>query len=200
MLRAYAGHQGGEEFGHPWVHDAAVTGGGCLIDNGIHLLDLTRFLLGEVARAKGYVESATWKFGGVEDNGFALFRTESGAIASVHASWTEWRGYRFWIEAVGTRGFVRAFYPPMFCEWGEVAVSGHRARRRFKLFPAFQILERLRGWQWTVVRSFMQELSELADGIRGGRQIQATGRDGLRALQMAHAVYRSAREGIEVIV
>ncbi|HEV2854314.1 MAG TPA: Gfo/Idh/MocA family oxidoreductase [Thermoanaerobaculia bacterium] len=197
-VRAYAGHPGGEELGHPWVCDPAVTGGGSLVDNGIHILDLARFFLGEVNRAQGCVGQLAWSFDGAEDNGFALFRSASGGIASVHASWTEWRGYRFWVEAVGERGYVRASYPPMLAEWGAVAVKGSRARRRFKLFPAFQVRERLHGWQWTVLCTFVQEMSDLAAGIRAGRSVPATGRDGLRALEMARAVYRSSREGREV--
>src|SRR5205823_6231723 len=103
-VRAYAGHPGGREFGHAWVHDGSITGGGSLVDNGIHILDLTRFFLGEaeLQAAQGYAANLVWPFDNAEDNGFALFRAAGGAIAYVHASWTDWRGYRFSIEATGT--------------------------------------------------------------------------------------------------
>jgi predicted dehydrogenase len=196
-VRASAGHPGGRELGHPWVVDAAVTGGGSLVDNGIHILDLTRFFLGEVTAAKGYVANLVWSFPAAEDNGFALFRTQSGAIAEVHASWTEWRGYRFAVECVGTQGFVRASYPPMLAVRGTLR-GQERARKRYELFPWLQVQERLRSWRWTIVRSFVTELRALVQDLETGRTSTATGRDGLRALQMAHAVYRSSREGIEV--
>lgn len=201
-VNAYAGHPGGEEFGHDWVHDGTVTGGGSLVDNGIHILDLVRFFLGddEVITAKGYIANLIWPFEDAEDNGFALFRTRQGKVAQLHASWTHWRGYYFAVESLCSRGYVKASYPPMLVEWGKTPKPGIRSKRRFNIFPAFQIQERLRGWQWTVVETLAQELGDFAAGIRAGRSVPATGYDGLRALQMAHAVYRSSREGVEVSV
>ncbi len=197
-VRARAAHPGGAEFGHDWVHDARITGGGSLVDNGIHLLDLVRFFLGEVHRAQGYVANLIWPFDGAEDTALALFRASSGGVASVEAVWTDWRGYHFSVEALGTRGYVRVSYPPMFAEWGESRARGVRARRRFKIFPLIQFRERLHSWRWTIVRSFLDELAVFARAIREGSEAPATGRDGLRALEMAAAVYRSSSEGIEV--
>ena len=199
-VQAYAGHPGGKEFGHDWVHDGAVTGGGSLVDNGIHILDLTRFFFGEVEMGKGYVANLIWPFTNAEDNGYALFRSKEGKVAQVHASWTQWRGYQFWVETLGTRGYVRASYPPMWVEWGEISEPGLRSKRRVEMFPLFQIQERLRSWRWTIVESLMREEIEFAAGIRGGHEVAATGRDGLRAMQMAHAIYTSSREGREVKV
>lgn len=198
FVRAHAGHPGDAEFGHAWVHDGAVTGGGALTDNGIHILDLTRFFVGEVDRATGYATNLVYPFPTAEDNAFGLYRTAGGAVAYVHASWTEWRGYRFSIEAYGTRGYVRASYPPMFLEWGVLGENGAKTRRHFDLYPMFQIKERIRGWKWTIVQSFIAELSDFVQGVRERRPVVPTGRDGLRAMQMAHAVYVSSRDGHEV--
>ena len=201
-VQAYAGHPGGKEFGHDWVHDGAVTGGGSLVDNGIHILDLTRYFLGntEITDAKGYTANLIWPFETAEDNGFALFRTNSGAIVQLHASWTDWRGYRFWVEAVGTKGYVRASYPPMLAQWGTTPKPGLRARRRYNIFPYFQLQERRKSWRWTIVRSFVEELTDLVVGIHGGQSVSATGDDGLRAMQLADAIYRSSCDGVEVSV
>lgn len=199
-VHAYAGHPGGKEFGPKWVTDGAITGGGSLVDNGIHILDLTRFFLGDVETGKGYVANLVWPFDRAEDNSFALFHSPKGAIAYVHASWTEWRGYFFSMEVVCTRGYVRASYPPMLAEWGETPEPGIRARRRYNVFPKFQVLERLLSWRWTIVRSFVEEMTDFANGIAHGTEVAPTGRDGLKTLQMAHAIYRSSREGQEVAV
>jgi predicted dehydrogenase len=86
----------------------------------------------------------------------------------------------------------------MLVEWGTAPEAGVRARRRFELFPKLQVQERLGSWRWTVVTSFVAELDDFVAGIRAGRGGGATGRDGLRALQMAHAIYRSSREGRQV--
>lgn len=199
-VQAYAGHPGGKEFGHDWIHDGAVTGGGSLVDNGIHILDLTRFFFGDVDTAMGYRANLVWKFDNAEDNGFALFRSASGNIAQVHASWTQWRGYMFWVETFGTRGYVRASYPPMMAQWGVTPEPGIRAKRHTELFPMFQIQERLKSWRWTVRNTFIHEVGDFVQGIHAGKEVPATGRDGLRAMQMAHAIYRSSREGVEVKV
>jgi predicted dehydrogenase len=199
-VRARGGHQGGTEFGHDWVHDGEVTGGGCLVDNGIHLLDLVRFFIGDVEAAKGYVDSLVWPFESAEDNAWGLFRGSSGALAMVEASWTEWRGYFFSVEVVGTRGVVTASYPPMLARWGRIPEPGHRVRMRTKIFPLFQIHERLRSWRWTIIESLIQEQEEFATGIRSGRPVPATGVDGLRTLQMADAVYRSSERGEEILL
>jgi predicted dehydrogenase len=87
----FAGHPGGPEFTHRWVHDPAIMGGGALMDNGIHAADLTLHFLGEVAEAHGYRGEAVWQFPGSEDNGFVLMRTASGRVGTLHASWSEWR-------------------------------------------------------------------------------------------------------------
>ncbi len=118
----------------------------------------------------------------------------------MHASWTEWRGYFFSVEAVCTRGYVKASYPPMLAEWGEIPEPGVRAKKRYEIFPKFQILERIKSWRWTIMRSFVEEMTDFAEGIRTGQPVEPTGRDGLRTLQMAHAIYRSSKEGQEVTV
>jgi predicted dehydrogenase len=197
-VRAYHGHPGGSEFTHAWVHDAAVMGGGALLDNGIHILDLARWFLGDVVEAKGYATGHVWRFEGCEDNGFALFKNAQGRIASVGASWTEWRGYGFAVEVYGTKGMARASYPPMMLETAIADAPGGRPRRARDLFPRFQIEERLKSWRWNLVESLAAEMKDFVSAARAGRQPASSGVDGLRALEMAHAVYRSSRTGAAV--
>ena len=199
-IRSYAGHPGGREFTHPWVHDVTVMGGGALVDNGIHILDLTRHFLGEVAEVKGFRTGHVWRFEGCEDNAFALLKSREGKVATVQASWSEWRGYRFWIEVFGTRGCVRASYPPMLAEATWTEKPGDRMHRKSFFFPVFQVVERLRSYRWTVVRSFVEELSRFAGAIAGEKNEAATGFDGLRVVEIAHAVYESSESGRSVLL
>lgn len=115
-IRSFDGHPGGAEFTHPWVHDPAVMGGGALLDNGMHIVDLTRYFLGEVAEVQGFTTEHVWHFDRCEDNAFALLRSTDGKVATLQASWSEWRSYRFWIEIYGTLGCIRASYPPMLTQ------------------------------------------------------------------------------------
>jgi predicted dehydrogenase len=194
-IRSYAGHPGGSEFTHPWVHDPAVMGGGALVDNGIHILDLTRYFLGEVAQVKGYRTGHVWNFEGCEDNAFALLENAAGRVAQLQASWSEWRGYRWRIEIYGTRGCVRASYPPMYAEATWSPKLGDRPQKQRFLFPSFQVQERLKSYRFTVIQSFIEEFRCFARAAAGEKTAAATGLDGARAVEIAHAVYHSSRSG-----
>ena len=194
-IRSYAGHPGGSEFTHPWVHDPAVMGGGALVDNGIHILDLTRYFLGEVAQVKGYRTGHVWNFEGCEDNAFALLENAAGRVAQLQASWSEWLGYRWRIEIYGTRGCVRASYPPMYAEATWSPKLGDRPQKQRFLFPSFQVQERLKSYRFTVIQSFVEEFRCFARAAAGEKTAAATGLDGARAVEIAHAVYHSSRSG-----
>jgi predicted dehydrogenase len=198
-IRAYTGHPGGKEFSHPWVHDVSVVGGGAMMDNGIHILDLTLYFLGQPTEVKGFRTHRIWNFEGCEDNAFALVRNTRGNIAQVQASWSEWRGYRWWIEVYGTRGMLRASYPPMLASATTLDDGGAKHTRRF-LFPTFQVEERLRGPYWTVQQSFVPEFECFARAARGEATSAATGVDGARAVEVAHAVYLGSDSGGSVAV
>ena len=197
FVRTYIGHEGGAPFLAKWMARADMAGGGTLLDNGIHILDLARYFLGEVVEAQGLVTTTRWNQTRLEDNAFALFRSPQGKIAAVSSSWTEWAGYRFMIEAYGTEGFVRAAYPPMRATIGR-SRDGKPARKRHSLFPLFQVRERIEGYWLPVRMTFVQEFEELTHSIVSGSEVFSSGVDGLRANQMAQAVYESSRRGARV--
>ena len=114
-IRSYAGYTA-KDHHQAWLHDVNAMGGGALRDNGIHLLDLTRYFLGEVVEVKGFASNAAWKFPSCEDNGFLLLKNANGVIASLQASWTEWRGYQFFVELYGTLGCIRAWCFPIMTQ------------------------------------------------------------------------------------
>lgn len=62
-----------------------------------------------------------------------------------------------------------------------------RGRRKLFLFPAFQVLERLRSYRWTVEESFIAEQIDFMNRVAGGSGIGATGLDGLRAVELVSA-------------
>jgi predicted dehydrogenase len=183
-IRSYSGYSA-KEHNHPWLHDVEVMGGGALRDNGIHLIDLTHYFLGDVAEVKGFALDSVWEFKGCEDNGFALLRSKAGKVASLQASWTEWRGYRFVIEIYGTLGCIRASCFPMLTQVSSSTVVGGRQRRRTHFFPLVHLKEHLYSYRWIVVQSFIQELDAFARACRGESTQIATGLDGLRAIEIA---------------
>jgi predicted dehydrogenase len=192
-VKAYAGHSGLNEFRQPWEHDSQVVGGGTLMDNGIHLIDHVCFLVGEIDEVFGFASSQIWNLNGSEDNGFALLRGEHGRVATLHSSWSEWRGYRFSIEAFGDRGMARASYGPMTATAVRLDRPGGVARRETKRYPWIAVREKLSGWQSTVRLTFEQELRDFLGLLEGRPGSIADGVAGLRAVEIAHAVYASSK-------
>jgi predicted dehydrogenase len=186
-VRAYSGYSAADH-SHEWLHDAEMMGGGALRDNGIHLIDLTRYFLGEVAEVKGFTSNSVWGFKGCEDNGFALLRSTTGKIATVQASWTEWLRYRFRIEIYGTRGCIRAWCFPMLTQVTWCNELGGKTNRRIHFFPLTHIWEHLRSYRWVVIQSFVRELQAFSQAVSGEPARLATGHDGLRAVEIADAV------------
>ncbi len=186
-IRSYAGYSA-RDHNPEWVHDAEVMGGGALRDNGIHLIDLTRVFLGDVAEVKGFATDHVWGFDGCEDNGFALLKNDHGRVASLHASWNEWLGYRLLVEVYGTLGVIRTWCFPMRTQ---VTWSRERAGKmhtRTDRFLGTMLQEHLKSYRWLVVQSFITEIAEFGRAVRGERSVSATGLDGLRALEVAAAV------------
>ena len=89
-VRARYGHGGRVGYEHEWRARRDVAGGGELVDQGLHLIDLVRYLAGEVELAFAEVRTDFWPVE-VDDNAYLALRTASGAFAWLHASWTEWK-------------------------------------------------------------------------------------------------------------
>ncbi len=184
-IRSYAGYSA-TDHNQPWIHDIEVVGGGALRDNGIHLIDLTRYFLGEVAEVKGFASNTVWGFEGCEDNGFALLRSQTGKIATVHASWTEWRRYKFILEIYGNRGCITASCFPMRTQVVYSEKGNGRQHRKNHFFPKTFFMEHLRSYRWVVEQSLAQELEAFHGAIRGEKTYLATGHDGMRTVEIAH--------------
>ena len=89
-----------------------------------------------------------------------MLHTDSGKVAQLQAGWTEWRGYRFFIEAYGDRGMARASYAPMFSMAVYLDELGSMRRRKYSLYPGLFAREKLQGWKSTVRVAFTEELQD----------------------------------------
>ena len=195
-VRAFAGHEGLSQFRAPWEYDKDIIGGGAMMDVGIHLIDLIAYILGDVREVFGITTNQVWQLPETEDNGFALLRNATGSVATLHATWTEWKGYRFYVEAYGDKGMVRAYYAPMMNLLIQKATPESKSRRRFLFYPMITVKEKLFGWQSTVVETFRHELGDFVILCQGGSAGQiADGAAGLRAVEISNAIYRSAEQG-----
>lgn len=101
-IRARYGHGGRLGYEQEWRAKREIAGGGEMLDQGVHLIDLARWFLGDFAHVDGMVSTFFWNME-VEDNGFAFLRTAQGQIAWLHASCTEWKNL-FSFEIFGRDG------------------------------------------------------------------------------------------------
>ena len=102
FIRGRYGHGGRPGYDREWRADPALSGGGELIDQGVHLIDLSRWFLGDFPSVRGRARTYFWDMP-VEDNGFLLLETARGQVAFLHASWTEWKNL-FSFEIAGRTG------------------------------------------------------------------------------------------------
>jgi len=87
-----------------WRAKRDIAGGGILLDQGIHMLDLMRVFAGEFVEFKSYVDNHFWGHD-VEDNAYALMKSESGVVAFLNSSATQWR-HRFHLEISLSKGAI----------------------------------------------------------------------------------------------
>jgi predicted dehydrogenase len=170
-----------------WITTAAQSGGGALIDHSVHLTDLVRHLTGqEVASVAAEAGSLLWS-AEVEDCALLSLRLSGGAVAGLDPSWSVPAGnpwdYDFFLELVGTHGSV---------EVDDVSESVQlvSARTGDGL--------RLVGFGEDADRAM---IAAFAASVRAGELLApcADGRDGLRALEVALAGYRSAADGARFV-
>ena len=103
-LRGVYGKSKMISFDSDWRTKRALAGGGILLDQGIHMVDLMRLFAGEFVDVHSFVSNGFWKHD-VEDNAYALMRTRDGVVALLHSSATQWR-HRFHLEISLARGSV----------------------------------------------------------------------------------------------
>ena len=99
FVRGRYGHGGRIGYEKEWRADPTLSGGGALIDQGVHLIDLSRWFLGEFSEVTGFAHTYFWQMP-VDDNGFMLLKTSKHQVAFLHVSSTDWKNL-FSLEIYG---------------------------------------------------------------------------------------------------
>jgi predicted dehydrogenase len=201
FLRAVYGHGGRPGYDKEWRADPELAGGGELLDQGVHIVDLSRWFLGEFAEVYARTSTAYWDLGfypsqpgaegsspraQLEDNAFALLSTSDGKVAQFHTSWTQWKN-RFSFEVFGKDGYLRveglggSYGTETLTLGRRKSGSGLPDEERFE-YPGPDP-----SWQ--------AEWEELAAAIRDGRQPMASGEDAVETMRVTHALVASAATG-----
>ena len=188
FIRCCYGIGGGPNYDKDWRVKPEISGGGELMDQGMHTLDLARYFLGEFNQASGFIQTGYWEIAPAEDNAFVLLKTAKGQVASIHVSWTQWRNL-FSFEIFGKDGYARV--EGLGGSYGvEKAVLG---KREF-LKPFEEKIIDFRGAD----KSWQEEWREFTTAIEEVREPSGNGHDGLAAIKLAYAVYESASSGMVI--
>jgi predicted dehydrogenase len=102
FVRGRYGQGGRIGYEKEWRADPKISGGGELIDQGVHLIDLAGIFLGEFTTVEGHATTYFWKMP-VDDNAFLSLRNAAGNTAWLHVSCSEWKNL-FSLEVYGRDG------------------------------------------------------------------------------------------------
>jgi predicted dehydrogenase len=184
FVRGRYGHGGRIGYDREWRADPAISGGGELLDQGVHLIDLARWFLGEFSLVDGHAATYYWDMP-VDDNAFLSLRTKDGQTAWLQASCTEWKNM-FSFEIYGRNGKLQV--DGLGGSYGVERVSYYRMRPG--MGPPETTIWEYPGED----TSFRLELSTFVDAITGvGRRGPGLG-DALKALEIVETIYRSSKK------
>lgn len=182
FVRARYGHGGRLGYDKEWRAMPELSGGGELVDQGIHLIDLARWFLGDFEKVQGHIATYFWNIP-VEDNGFLLLRTAGGQTAFLHASWTEWKN-TFSFEISGRTGKL---------EITGLGGSYGTERLTFYRMSAAMGPPETTIWEYPMGDdSWEIEFREFLDDIRLDRQPAAGIGDAQAALRVVEKVYEES--------
>jgi len=181
FVRGRYGHGGRIGYDKEWRSILEKSGGGELVDQGCHLIDLSRwFLDAEFTSVQGRIATYFWDMP-VEDNGFLLLGTDAGQTAFLHATWTEWKNL-FSYEIYGRNGKVEIS--------GLGGSYGTERVTFYKMSPELGPPETF-AWEYPMAdNSWETEFQVFLEDIREKREPSPGVRDAQAALRVIEAVYK----------
>ncbi len=182
FVRGRYGHGGRVGYEREWRADPAQSGGGELIDQGVHLIDLARQFLGDFTDVMGEARTFFWKMP-VDDNAFLHLRTATGRTAFLHASCTEWKNL-FSLEIYGALGKLQIE--------GLGGSYGVERLTWYRMLPEMGPPETT-AWEYPGAdRSWSVETTEFLEDIRLSRTPSANLQDARAALEIVERIYRQS--------
>lgn len=171
-----------------WRADPRMVSGGQLMEQGIHVIDLFRWFIGEFVGVVGMIETLYLPIKPLEDNAFVTFRAADGTLASLHSSLTQWKNL-FLFEVFGADGYL--IVEGLGGGYGtERLIRGKKASNE----PFRSEITEFRGPD----PSWEDEWKEFEAAIQEGREPMGNATDGLEAMRLVFAAYESARRRSEV--
>jgi predicted dehydrogenase len=182
FLRGRYGHGGRKGYDREWRADPAASGGGELIDQGVHLIDLASWFLGDFPTVEGHAATYFWDMK-VDDNAFLSLRTAAGQTAWLHVSCTEWKNM-FSLEIYGRDGKI--MFDGLGGSYGAEKVTFHR------MLPQMGPPE-TQAWEFPGADdSWAAETAAFVRDIRDARAPSPTLAECARTLEIVEEIYRKS--------
>ena len=184
FIRARYGHGGRIGYDKEWRARPEISGGGELIDQGMHLIDLARWFLGDFPDVHGSVATYFWDMP-VDDNAFLLLRTAAGQTAFLHASCTEWKNL-FSFEIYGRTG--------------KLEINGLGGSYGVERVALYEMLPEMGPppttiWEYPMIdESWQTEFTEFLEDIRLNRSPDPGLEAAQASLRVVEAIYRGNKD------
>lgn len=169
-----------------WRTKREISGGGVLLDQGIHMVDLMRLFGGDFTEVHSFISNSHWGYD-VEDNAYALMRTADGVVGMLNSSATQWR-HRFHLDINLEKGSLIL---------GGI-LSGTKSYGAETLTVVYADPENDRGdpreqvTHYNQDMSWDEEIAAFADCILNDKSVQSgTSDDALRTMQLVFNIYYS---------
>lgn len=182
FIRARYGHGGRIGYDKEWRANPKFSGGGELIDQGPHLIDLSRWFLGDFSEIQGFAHTYYWDMP-VDDNGFMILRTPKQQVAFLHASCTEWKNM---------------FSTEIYGKGGKLDISGLGGSYGMERLTHYKMLPEMgppetNSWEYPMEdNSWAVEIAEFYEDIRLNR-VPAVGLgDAYAVLKIIERVYQES--------
>lgn len=171
------GHDG-ERLKNSWFWDKDISGGGTLLDNGCHLLDLARYFIGDFTSGTGLVSNSYWKNINVEDTAGGVFKTESGKMATIFCSWRLMSGY-FFFEINGSDGYINVD--------GRFDTHGGD-----KIFWSLKNEKKFFTKDFSGIKpdSYKQEIDNFIFNLKNKKECRPSIKDALEIMKMINLIYK----------
>lgn len=193
-VRGIYGKSGGTSFQKSWRNDPAVSGGGILLDQGIHMLDLFNYFCGDFENVKAFTANSYWNVE-VEDNAFVILKNSTGQHASLHSSATLWK-HKFYIELGLEHGYLIVE--------GLLSKTGSYGRETLKVGrrqfedeaeavgnPSEEITYFDRDLSWDI------EVGKMVDCIKSNKPVtESSSSDAWKVMRIVDRAYKNSVEGM----
>lgn len=180
FLRCRYGITGRSEYEKEWRANKEISGGGELLDQGIHVVDIFRWFLGDFSEIHGIISTLFWN-SDVEDNAMGILKTSTNEMASFHVSWTQWNNI-FSFEVYGSKGY--AHVQGLGGVYGEETLTVGKKAPPDKWPPKEYILK----FEEPEI-CWKLEWENFIDSIKNNLKPIGSGEDGLEALKLIFKIY-----------